>query len=93
MRGRAADSSASVSAPQIAITPPSVQRASIQALLPTRYIVYPDVVSTPTPTMLATTTNTAIQSPNSAGMAATSAAGPFDSFGTARSSGADIVAP
>jgi hypothetical protein len=38
-------------------------------LLPTDATVYPDVVNTPVPTMLATTTQIAIGRPNSAGIA------------------------
>ena len=64
----AAESSACVRAPQIANSPPSTQRTSISWLLPTKKTVNPEVVRTPTPTMLATTTKVAVARPKSAGI-------------------------
>src|SRR4051812_19522092 len=48
--------------------PPRIQSSSMYWLLPTRATVIPEVVRTPTPTMLATITKVAVASPNSAGI-------------------------
>ena len=70
----AADSSASESAPHTATNPPMIQSRSMSWLLPTKHAVYPDVVKTPTPTMLEITTNVAVANPMLRGGAARTSA-------------------
>src|SRR5262249_50643555 len=70
-----------VRAPQTAVMPPITHRISINRLLPTDATVYPEVVRTPTPTMLATTMNVAIARPNSAGIDPFSAPNPGPTSG------------
>ena len=62
----------SVRAPQTARTPPTTQRMSINWLLPTKKTVNPDVVRTPMPIMLETTTKVAVARPNGRASAACS---------------------
>ena len=61
-------SSQRVKAPQAATIPPTTQSQSISSLLLSPATVNPEVVRTPTPTMLATIMKVAVATPNSAGI-------------------------